>query len=418
MQNVNDVEMYHLPMSDPAMGENPWPFFEKAREQHPWLAKWDEYGYVIHEYAAIRELFQQEDKLRPPYADVVEQLGQHGTPWGRFTGEQMISLPENEHRLLRSTFAAKFTPRFANKLRPMMREQIGRLLDEWVPRRAIDFEHFASHFPISVMFSLVGAPHEDIQEMVDDLEVIGLAHSYQLDLFPRIQKGMVRIEQYVADLIANRRANPRTDGVEDLLELLIETADEGNIDPQQLQDLISFFFIAGYDTSKNVLTYTMYTLLDYPEIYERCAEDYEYCKKVIEEALRWFNPGTVARYADADFEFRGVHFPKDTMLFFPLSISGRDPKTYPDAQTFDPDRPIEPERRHIAFALGKHMCLGQYIARAQLQEAIHQIAQRMKMPKSAGKPGWRPFPGTWGIRGLPIEFTPGEAKVEEFEPAE
>ena len=125
----------------------------------------------------------------------------------------------------------------------------------------------------------------------------------------------------------------------------------------------------------------------------------------------------MARYADADFEFRGVQFPKDTMLFFPLSISGRDPVTYPDAQTFDPDRPIEAERRHIAFALGKHMCLGQYIARAQLQEAIHQIPQRILDPKLSGEPGWRPFPGTWGIRGLPIEFTPGEAVAREAEPA-
>ncbi|MEZ5743914.1 MAG: cytochrome P450 [Sphingomonadaceae bacterium] len=419
MTNVSDVEMYSLPMSDPAMGEDPFAEFARAREVHPWLAKWDEFGYVIHEYAAIRELFADESKLRPPYADVVDQLGQQGTPWGRFTSQQMISLPPEEHRLLRSTFAAKFTPRFANQLRPMMRQQIGRLLDEWAPRGAIDFEEFASHFPISVMFSLVGAPHEDIQGMVDDLEVIGLAHSYQLDLFPRIQEGMVRIEAYVEELIARRRANPsgHAEGEEDLLDLLIRVGDDGNISHQQLKDLISFFFIAGYDTSKNVLTYTMYTLLDHPEIYARCGEDHDYCKRVIEEALRWFNPGTVARYADADFEFRGVHFPKDTMLFFPLSVSGRDPVTYPDGQLFDPDRTIEPERRHIAFALGKHMCLGQYIARAQLQEALHQIAQRMTMPKLAGKPGWRLFPGTWGIRGLPIEFTPGEARVGELEPA-
>ncbi|MDG2003785.1 MAG: cytochrome P450 [Novosphingobium sp.] len=420
MQNVNDVEMYHLPMSDPAMGEDPWSFFEKAREQHPWLAKWDEYGYVIHEYAAIRELFQQEDVLRPPYADVVDQLGQQGTPWGRFTKDQMIALPVDEHRLLRDTFAAKFTPRFANQLRPMMRETIGNLLDQWAPRGAIDFEEFASHFPISVMFALVGAPQEGIELLRDDLEAVGLAHSYQLDLFPRIQEGVVRTEKFVEDIIAERRANPpdRSEENEDLLDLLIRVGDKGNISHQQLADLISFFFFAGYDTSKNVLTYTMYTLLEYPEIYQRCGEDYEYCKKVVEEALRWFNPGTVARYADSDFEFRGVHFPKDTMLFFPLSISGRDPKTYPDGQTFDPDRKIEPERRHIAFALGKHMCLGQYIARAQLQEAIHQIPQRIRHPKLAGEPGWRPFPGTWGIQGLPIEFTPGEARVEELEPAE
>jgi cytochrome P450 len=406
VQDIADVEMYALPMSDPAMGRDPWTEFDKARAVHPWLAKWEGYGYVIHQYAAMRELMGQDDKLRPPYADVVGQLGQEGTPWGRFTEEQMISLPAEEHRLLRSTFAAKFTPRFANQLRPMMRETISRLLDEWTPKGRIDFEAFASQFPISVMFSLVGAPHERIAEMVDDLEIIGLAHSYQLDLFPRIQEGMVRVEQCVKDIIAERRANPRGEGEDDLLELLIRTGDEGNISHQQLQDLISFFFIAGYDTSKNVLTYTMYTLLDHPEIYERCASDHEYCKKVIEEALRWFNPGTVARYADTEFEFRGVRIAKDTMLFFPLSVSGRDPETFPDGQVFDPDRPIGQERRQIAFALGKHMCLGQYIARAQLQEALHQIAQRMKNPRADGEPGWRPFPGTWGIRGLPIAFEP------------
>jgi cytochrome P450 len=52
------------------------------------------------------------------------------------------------------------------------------------------------------------------------------------------------------------------------------------------------------------------------------------------------------------------------------------------------------------------MCLGQYIARAQLQEGLHLVAQRMKDPHMAGEMGWRPFPGVWGIKGLPIEFTP------------
>ena len=240
----------------------------------------------------------------------------------------------------------------------------------------------------------------------DDLEVIGLAHSYQLDLFPRIQEGMVRIDEFVQRIIAERRADPH-ETVEDMLDLLINTSDSGNVDHRQLVDLIMFFFIAGYDTSKNVLTYTMYTLLDHPEIYERCAEDHDYCRKVIEEALRWFNPSTVARFVDKEFEYRGVTFPKDQMLFFPLSISGRDPGSFKEADTFNPDRQIDPNNRHLAFALGKHMCLGQYIARAQLQEALHQVARRIRNPKLAGEVGWRPFFGAWGLRGLPIEFETG-----------
>jgi len=52
------------------------------------------------------------------------------------------------------------------------------------------------------------------------------------------------------------------------------------------------------------------------------------------------------------------------------------------------------------------MCLGQYIARVQLQEGIHLIAQHMKNPNEVSEKGWRHFPGVWGIKGLPLEFEP------------
>jgi cytochrome P450 len=407
MHTLAELALPHLPMEDPAFGRDPYRYFAEARRTHPWLAT-SKFGLVVHEYAAMRELLGQDDKMRPPYGGIVEQLGLQGTPWGRFTEEQMISLPEKQHRLLRETFVSKFTPRSATQLRPMMRETVSRLLDEWVPRGQIDFEEFASYFPISVMFTLVGAPLEGVRLLRDDLEAIGLAHSLEMERFPRIQEGMVRLEAFVEQVISERRAHPRTDGVEDLLEILIRTGDAGDIEHRQLSDLIMFFFIAGYDTTKNVLTYTMYTLLEYPEIYRRCAEEHDFCQRVIEEALRWFNPGTVARFVERDMVYRDVLLPKDTMLFFPLSVSGHDPVSFPHGEVFDANRPLE--KRHIAFGMGKHACLGQYIARAQLQEALHQIAQRMREPKLAGEVGWRPFLGTWGLKGLPISFTPGEAR--------
>lgn len=421
MSTLAELELPHLPMDDHALAENPFPYFAEAKATHPWLAT-SKFGHVVHDYQAMRELLGRDDVMRPPYEGIVELLGLEGTPWGRFTSEQMISLPPDKHRFLRHTFAAQFTPRNAAQLRPMMRATVSRLLDEWAPKGEFDFEEFSSHFPISVMFALVGAPQDAIAGLREDLEAIGLAHSLEMDRFPRIQEGMVRLETFVEQTIANRRAsrlhdadndNGETRAPADLLDLLIDTGDGGNVTPRQLVDLIMFFFIAGYDTSKNVLTYTMYTLLDYPEIYARCAEDYDYCRKVVEEALRWFNPGTVSRFVAEDFEYRGVVLPKDTMLFFPLSVSGRDVVTFPEGSVFDPERPIDPHRRHIAFGLGKHMCLGQYIARAQLQEAIHQIAQRIRNPQLAGNFEWRPFYGTWGLHGLPIRFTEGEARPLE-----
>jgi cytochrome P450 len=406
MQTLADLDLPHLAMEEPIFAENPLRYFEEARRQHPWLAT-SKFGLVIHEYAAMRELYGQDERLRPPYAGIVEKVGMHGTPWGRFTEEQMISLPPDQHRLLRETFALRFTPRSANQLRPMMRDTIGRLLDEWAPKSSIDFEEFASYFPISVMFTLVGAPLDGIRMLRDDLEAIGLAQSLEMERFPRIQQGMVRLEAFVQQVVADRRAKADTQRTEDLLDILIRTGDAGKVNQRQLTDLIMFFFIAGYDTSKNVLTYTMHTLLRYPEIYRRCGDDHDYCQRVVEEALRWFNPGTSARIVNDDMEYRGVLLPKNTMLFFPLSISGRDPQAFPGGDVFDPDR--SGGNRHIAFGLGKHMCLGQYIARAQLQEAFHQIARRMLEPKLVGEIGWRPFYGTWGLKGLPITFTPAQS---------
>ncbi len=405
MQALADLDLPHLPMEDPAFGEDPLSYFAEARKKHPWLAT-SNFGYVVHEFTAIRELHWMDDKMRPSFDSIVEQLGAKGTPWGRFTEEQMIALPEAEHKLLRTTFATKFTPKFANDLRPVMRSTITKLLDEWAPKGSFDFEEFASWFPISIMFSLVGAPHEKIGGIKSDLETLGLAFSMDKTRVPALQESIVRLDNLVQDVIADRRANPHAEEDRDLLDMLIETGDSGGISFRQLVDMIMFFFIAGYDTSKNVLTYIMYLMLQNPDIYKRCATNHDYCRKAVEEALRYFNPGSSFRYTDQDIVFRDVLLPKDTMLFFTLNIAGRDPVTFEDPDKFDPERPIDPNKRHVAFGLGKHMCLGQYIARAQLQEALHLVAQRIRDPKLLAEPGWRPFPGIWGIKGLPISFTP------------
>lgn len=405
MQALTDLELPHLPVETAEFAADPVRYFNEAKQQHPWLAASD-IGYYVHEYSAIRELLIQDDKLLPAYDGLVEQLGVQGTEWGRFTEQQMISLPVASHRLLRDTFAAKFTPRFANQLRPMMRETITHLLDEWAPSGRMDFEEMASYFPISNMFRLVGAPREEIPGIRSSLETLGLAFSMDKSRLPEIHAAHARLEELVQRLIAGRRADPASGNPDDLLALLINTGDEGGITARQLADLIIFFFVAGYDTSKNVLTFTMLKLMEQPELYERCGQDHDYCRKVVEEGLRYFNPGSVPRFTAQDMVFRDVLLPKGTMLWFTLNISGRDPGTFDDPERFDPDRPIDPAKRHIAFSLGKHMCLGQYIARAQLQEALHQIPQRILQPRLDGPTGWRPYPGAWGLKGLPIAFTP------------
>jgi cytochrome P450 len=405
MQKVSDLDLYHLHWDWPEFAADPYPHFAKAREKHPWLAKTDA-GYAVFELQAIRDLLGNDENLRPSFDGIAELMECKGSPWGRFCEEQMIALPDREHKLLRETFAAKFTPRYANQLRPIMRETMERLLSEWVPRERIDFEEFASYYPVAVTAQMVGAPLSAIPALRKSMETMGLAFSLDKSRVPALDAAFTHLDEFAHELIANRRADQREGQEPDLLDILIEAGDEGGINDRQLADLLIFLFVAGYDTSKNVLTYMMHLMIDNPQIYEKCADDLDYCRKVVEESLRIFNPSSSFRMTSEDIVYRDVLIPKDTMLFFNLNVSGRDPTAFEDPDVFNPDRPIDPARRHVAFGLGKHMCLGQFIARAQLQEGIHLIAQHLKAPSHTGEPGWRPFPGVWGIDGLPIEFTP------------
>jgi cytochrome P450 len=145
-------------------------------------------------------------------------------------------------------------------------------------------------------------------------------------------------------------------------------------------------------------------MVDRPDDYARCAEDLEFCSRVLDETMRIHGATTTNRLLTEDISYRDVHMPAGTMLWFPWSVIGRDPAAAEDPDSFDPGR--DRTNPHVGFALGPHMCLGQFIARVQLAEGLHQIARRITRPKSPGPQGWRPFPGVWGIRGLPIEFEP------------
>jgi cytochrome P450 len=108
------------------------------------------------------------------------------------------------------------------------------------------------------------------------------------------------------------------------------------------------------------------------------------------------------RIVNETFSYGDVTIPKGTMLVFPLTLSGRDPAVFSNPDNFDPARAEKSPTQ--AFGRGMHICLGQFLAVANLEEGIHQIAKRIISPKLVGEVKWKPFPGVWGITALPIEF--------------
>jgi len=211
---------------------------------------------------------------------------------------------------------------------------------------------------------------------------------------------------FVRDLIQDRHDNPPAPGQPDWLDMRIAAIDTKKLDGQQLIVDIIAFITAGGGTAAGMLTFIDRRLIDRPDIYKGCAENQDFCRLVVEEALRYTSTSTAVRLITDEGVYRDVPIPKVTILFFRFSVSGPDPGTFTDGESIDPECSIDPQCHHIAFGLGRHFCLGQYITRIEMQAALHLIARRIREPKPAGEITWRPFPGTWGPETLPITFTP------------
>ena len=255
------------------------------------------------------------------------------------------------------------------------------------------------------MFGLVGVPAARIPEVKDMLEIVGQSFSLDRRIFPQIRQGFDDLWAFVDSVVNDRKArgNPN---VPDLLDAVIAAETEGKITPTELRDMVLFLFVAGYDTSKNQFGHIMNLMLDRPAMWERCARDRRFCDSVVEESLRHSGVATSYRNVAEDFEYRGVRFPVGSMLIFPMGIVGRYSGAFENGQASIPNDPMPTATPHSAAE-----CIsasGQWLARLQIAEGLHLIAQRLKNPRRDGELVWRLFPGVWGPRHLPIAFDVAE----------
>lgn len=403
MESAAETLLPNLPVEAPEFSINPNPFLEAARRQHPWLARFSQ-GYVVHGYQAVSDLLADDANLVPGFGPVVDYYGVRGSMWARFMEEMVLSRSGAEHSRLRASVAHAFTPRRANKEREMMQRVIIELLDEWVPRGEFDFALFASFFPVTVMCGLLGVSAEPIPRMRTALENQLTSLTLDPAAKPLFMEGWEVLWNFADTVVKERETSGQYD--EDaLLDVLIAAKNAGQIDETELRFMVLTVAVAGYDTSKNQLTLTMKLLLDRPQMYARCAEDKDFCGKVVQESLRCFAIATPYRAVAKDFTYEGFRFCQGETVVMAPSLAGRDPSVFPEPMDFDPER--ENASRHLAFGRGAHICIGQFVARNQLQEGLYLIAQRIKNPRLVGEIEWRPFLGAWGLKHLPIAFEPG-----------
>ena len=399
MKQLNELDLPQIDLFDPEYSRDPHSIYQAASEKS-WIAQY-QFGYLFLDHTAMTDFLRDDERCREPNLDLVQMWGAQGTTFERFTANQLVAKRGEEHQRIRNLVAPAFTPKAASKHREFMRKTLETILDA-VRGGECDFAEISAQYPITVMCRLIGVPIEDVNKFKDWLEPQEAAFGQDVSALPAIENGLVNMYEYVSGLIDARRQPGNHP--QDLLQDLVELAHEGDrLDDEELRTLLVLLLGAGFDTTKNQINLIMKMLIDHPEEHDKLNADPSRVKSVIAESLRLRNAiGCLHRLNDVDIEYRDVLIPANTFMSFPITFNGWDKKYTENPDKFDTERSDAPPL--ITFGQGIHMCLGQYLARALLEEGLPILARRIRNPRLNGEIVHRSPMGIWGYKSLPIAF--------------
>jgi cytochrome P450 len=187
---------------------------------------------------------------------------------------------------------------------------------------------------------------------------------------------------YLIALIKAKRRDPQDDVLSGLATFRDDKA--GRMGTLDLIANAVLLLVAGHETTVNLISNGMLTLLRRPDHLARLRQDPRLAPRMIEEFLRYEPPIQFnRRKAPEDMVFSGVHIPKGALVILLLAAGARDPKRFDDPDRFDPDRA---NNQHFGFGGGIHYCLGTPLARIEAEMALTALAQRLINPVLAADP--------------------------------
>jgi cytochrome P450 len=404
-----------------------------------WLARGPFGSYIVLDRDSA-EFFLRTRAAIFPGMKIAEIFGVTEGPLYEEMKRNILHVNGADHTRLRSLVNPALSPRAVERYRPAMRGFLEQLLAQAstssvgsgpandgaslrrAPSHGADrrdgpdgpviqcefVEAFAKPYPSLVIATVMGAPLEDaprlhhwsnwIQRQFDAMSMANERGG--------IEQSVEEFYEYAEALVRARRKNP----CDDLISRLIEAEEQGDrLSDVECINLVFNVLVGGVDTSQSQLAHAVRLLAEHPYQWAVLGADPSLAEQAVEEALRYepITPFT-ARIMTEDVTFRDVSFTEGTMVMVCAFTGNRD--LDPDArggegpEAFD----ICAERggaRPLTFGAGVHYCLGANLARAELQEGLAFLAQRMHGLELAGVPVYGSVSGIYGLAELPISFS-------------
>ncbi|MFE9470909.1 cytochrome P450 [Streptomyces griseofuscus] len=313
----------------------------------------------------------------------------------------LLGQDDPEHQRQRRMMIPSFTLKRAGGLRPAIQRIVDGLLDAMIEQGppADLVSAFALPVPSMVICDVLGVPYAD-HEFFEEQSRRLLRGPTAADS----QGARDRLEEYLGGLVdAKARQSEPGDGVLD--DLVHQQLSQGTLERADVVSLAVILLVAGHETTANMISLGTFTLLQNPGRLAELRADPALLPAAVEELMRMLSIADgLARVALQDIEIDGTTIRAGEGVFFSTSVINRDPGQYEEPDVLDFHRPT---RHHVAFGFGIHQCLGQNLARAELEIALGTLLTRLpglRLAAPAEEIPFKPGDTIQGMLELPVTW--------------
>lgn len=397
---------------DPGFRADPYPYYDRLRSEAPaYRAPGGQ--VVLTRYADVFEVLRSNEVSRDLDANAIvdetDPVAVRRRARRRGGAKSILNLDPPDHTRLRRLVSKAFTPRAIEQLRPRIEQMVDEVLDAAERRGSIELiDELAFPVPFQVISELLDMPTERADELRQWSSALtqGLEPAATADELDAAEAAVMQLVPYLIEIIARRRDEPG----DDLLSALLAVEDDG--DTLSYEELISFvvlLYVAGHETTVNLIGNGMLALLRNPDQLDRWRHDPSLDGTAVDELLRFDGPVQhTVRVAMTPMRFRGADGETVTVepghvILTVLGAANHDPAMFHDPHRLILDRPNA--GKHTAFSAGVHYCLGASLAKLEAGVAITRLIRRFDHIELAGEPHWRDRITIRGVDHLPLKVS-------------
>jgi len=394
---------------DPAFRADPYPIYDRLRTEDPVhtsafgftvLTRYEDVARALRGAEFARDIEAHVPVPTDPARQRRRERFQRRVVEGR-AAKTILNLDPPDHTRLRRLVTLAFTPSAIERLRPRVQQLVDDVLDRAAERGSMELvDELAFPVPFRVISDMLDLPTDHIDEVRDWSQCLTASLEPTADeaVLDASEAAAEQMGDFLRDVIEHRRHHLG----DDLLSALLQVEEQGDrLSTAELLSFVVLLYVAGHETTVNLIGNGTLALLKHPDELRRWAGDPGLDATAIDELLRYDGPvQQTVRVPLQPVQFGGVEVPANTMVMTVLGAANHDPAVFDDPHTLRLDRPNA--RNHLAFAAGVHYCLGASLAKLEASTAIGSLIRRFPVLELAGEPRWRDRLTIRGVEHLPL----------------